>query len=187
MASAIKRRCFTVEEYHRMGEAGILPEDTRIELLGGTILVREPVGARHAGTVDRLANLWMARLSRRAIVRVQNPVTFVAEMSELQPDITLLRPRPDFYTGVHPRPADVLLIIEVADSTLRLDRRVKMPLYGRAGVAEAWLLDLTTDRLETYRGATSAGYGERATLERGARLAPLAFPDIVLTLEDLLG
>ena len=111
-----------------MGEAGILSEDTRIELLGGTIMVREPVGARHAGKVDRLANLWMARLGGRAIVRVQNPVTFVAEMSELQPDITLLRPRPDFYTSMHPWPADVLLIIEVADSTLRLDRRVKMPL-----------------------------------------------------------
>jgi Uma2 family endonuclease len=187
MPGGIKRRCFTLDEYHRMGEAGILSDDTRIELLGGTIMVREPVGARHAAAVDVLARVWMTRVGDRAHVRVQNPVSFVAEMSELQPDVTLLRPRNDFYREGHPAPADVLLIIEVADSTLRLDRLIKMPLYGRAGVQEAWLLDLTADRIETYRGPTIGGYRERATFGRGTRVAPLAFPDIAVGVEDLPG
>ena len=144
MSHAIKRRRFTVEEYHRMGEAGILPEDSRVELIDGIVAVREPIGSHHAGTVNALGHLWMSRLGGRAIVQVQNPVEFPEELSELQPDIALLRPRPDFYRAAHPRAADVLLLIEVADTTLRLDRRVKIPLYGRAGVLEAWLLDLTS-------------------------------------------
>jgi len=127
-----------------MGEAGILPEDSRVELIDGIVAVREPIGSHHAGTVNALGHLWMSRLGGRAIVQVQNPVEFPEELSELQPDIALLRPRPDFYRAAHPRAADVLLLIEVADTTLRLDRRVKIPLYGRAGVLEAWLLDLTS-------------------------------------------
>ncbi len=133
MAHAVKRRPFTVDEYHRLGEAGILPEDSRVELICGAITVREPIGARHAGTVDRLAQLWMSRLGRRAVVRVQNPVEFPEALSELQPDIALVRPRTDFYTRAHPRAVDVLLIVEVADTSLRLDRRVKIPSTREPG------------------------------------------------------
>jgi Uma2 family endonuclease len=187
VAHALRRRSFTVDEYHRLGEAGILPEDSRVELIRGVIMVRERIGARHAGTVDRLARLWMSRLGHRAVVRVQNPVEFPEALSELQPDIALLRPQPDFYTRAHPRAVDVLLILEVADISLRLDRRVKIPLYARAGVPEAWLLDLTTDRVEVHRSPTPAGYRDRVTLERGAELSALAFPDVVITVHDLLG
>jgi len=187
MASAVKRRRFTVEEYRRMGETGILADDPRIELIAGAIVVREPTGSRHAGTVDRLAHLFISRLARRVVVRVQNPVTFPDEMSELQPDVTLLRARADFYVGAHPGAQDVLLLIEVADSTLRLDRRVKIPLYARAGIAEVWLLDLTTERVEIFREPSGHHYGEVVGLERGAALAPLAFPDLTLVVDDLLG
>src|SRR3989441_8901672 len=136
MALDVPTRRFTVDEYHRMGEAGILGYDERLELIAGQIVVREPIGARHASTVDRLNRLWTSRLGERAIVRIQNPVQFPEADSELQPDILLLRPRDDFYAAGHPRVADVLLLIEVADTTLRLDRRVEIPPFppgrGRA-------------------------------------------------------
>ena len=170
-----------------MGEAGILADDPRIELIAGSIVVRERTGSRHAGAVDRVGHLFFGELAGRAIVRIQNPVTFPDEMSELQPDITLLRPRADFYSSAHPGAPDVLLLIEVADSTLRLDRRVKIPLYARAGIIEAWLLDLTTEYVEVFREPSGALYREIVRLARGSRLAPLAFPDLTLAVDDLLG
>jgi len=187
MGFAVRRRRFNVEEYRRMGETGILAEDPRIELIAGAIVVREPTGPHHAGTVDRIGHLFLTNLAGRATVRIQNPVTFPDEMSELQPDITLLHPRADFYSRAHPGAADVLLLIEVADATLRLDRRVKIPLYARAGVAEAWLLDLTTEHVEVFREPSGGHYREIIRLERGAGLAPHAFPDLALVVDDLLG
>jgi len=187
MALAASRRRFTIDEYHRMGEAGILADDPRVELIAGTIVVREPTGAQHAGTVDRMAHVFFSRLAGRAIVRIQNPVAFPDEMSELRPDITLLRPRSDFYSRAHPVAGDVLLIIEVADATLRLDRRVKIPLYARAGIGEVWLLDLTTEHVEVLRAPSAGRYRDVARLERGASLTLLAFPDLPLVVDDLLG
>jgi len=187
MGELLTRRRFTVEEYHRMGEAGVLPEDSRIELIAGDIVVREPIGSRHAGTVDRLNRLWTSRLGDRAIVRVQNPVQFPQEDSELQPDVTLLRPRPDFYAAAHPLADDVLLLIEVADTSLLLDRRVKIPLDARAGIREVWLVDLTTDRVEVYHAGQGSRYGDATVAERGQRLTPLAFSDVTVAVEDLIG
>ena len=187
MSELLIRHRFTVEEYHRMGEASILPEDNRLELIHGDIVVREPIGAYHAGTVDRLTRLWTSRLGERAIVRVQNPVQFPREDSELQPDVMLLRPREDFYTTRHPEAGDVLLLIEVADTTLRLDRRVKIPLYARVGVPEVWLLDLTTQRLEVRREPRDDRYGSVRILGRGQRVSPEGFPDLSVDVADLVG
>jgi Uma2 family endonuclease len=187
MGEQLTRRRFTVEEYHRMGEVGILPEDSRIELIAGDVVVREPIGSRHAGTVNRLNRLWTSRLGERAVVQIQNPIELPQEDSEPQPDVTLLRPRADFYTAAHPLAADVLLLIEVADSTLAVDRRVRMPLYARAAIREVWILDLTADRVEVYRAPTLRGYQDVVRLERGQEVAPLAFADLILTVEDLLG
>lgn len=170
-----------------MGETGILADDPRIELIAGSIVMREPTGSHHAGTVDRIGHLCFGKLAGRAIVRIQNPVTFPDEMSELQPDITLLRTRADFYSSAHPGAADVLLLIEVADSTLRLDRRLKIPLYARAGITEAWLLDRTTEHVEVFREPSGRRYRETVRLERGSRLAPLGFPDPALAVDDLFG
>jgi Uma2 family endonuclease len=187
MTDLLTRYRFTVEEYHRIGEAGILPEDSRIELIAGQIVVREPIGAHHASTVDRLTRLWTMRLGNRAIVRVQSPVQFSQEDSELQPDVTLLRPRPDFYAAAHPLADDVLLLIEVADTSLLLDRRVKIPLYARAGIREVWLVDLTADRVEVYQAPQDNRYGDHTVVERGQCLTPLAFPDVTMAVEDLIG
>ena len=187
MADAVTRRRFTIEEYHRMGEAGILAHDERLELIAGHIVVREPVGSRQAGTVDRLTRLWTSRLGERAIVRVQNPVALPDEASELQPDLMLLTPRADFYTGAHPTAPDVLLLIEVADTSLLLDRRVKMPLYARGGIREAWLCDLTTRRIDVHGDVTAGRYASVRTLTASQRLTVAAFPDITVTVAELLG
>ena len=120
-------------------------------------------------------------------MQIQNPIELPEEDSEPQPDVTLLRPRADYYTAAHPVAADVLLVIEVADSTLAVDRRVRMPLYARAGIREAWILDLTADRVEVYRVPTADGYRQVMRFERGHRLAAEAFPDLVVSVEDLLG
>jgi Uma2 family endonuclease len=186
MGKLLTRRRFTVDEYHRMGETGILSEDNRLELICGDIVFREPIGAYHAGTVNRLARLFNSRLGDRAVVGVQNPVRFQQEDTELQPDVTLLRPRDDFYTSRHPEAADVLLLIEVADTTLRLDRRVKIPLYARVGVQEVWLLDLTTQRLEVRREPLGDRYGSVRILGRGQRVSPGAFPDLSFDVADLV-
>jgi Uma2 family endonuclease len=187
VSELLTRHRFTVEEYHRMGEAGILPNERRHELIHGDIVVREPTGAYHAGTVDRLTRLWTSRLGERVIVRVQNPVQFRREDSELQPDVMLLRPREDFYTTRHPEADDVLLLIEVADTTLRLDRRIKIPLYARVGVREVWLVDLTTAQLEVHREPLGDRYGDVRVLARGERVAPEAFPDLSLDVAELIG
>lgn len=170
-----------------MGETGILAPGERLELILGHIVVSEPIGSRHAGTVDRLAHLFFSRLGDRAIVRVQNPVQLPKEDSELQPDVMLLRPRDDFYVSGHPGADDVRLLIEVADASLRLDRRLKIPLYARAGIREVWLVDLTTDRVEVSRDPAGRAYRDVRTLGRGQSLTSDAFGDLALRVDDLIG
>ena len=187
MAFDLATRRFTVDEYHRMGDAGILGCDEHLELISGQIVVREPIGSRHASVVDRLNRLWTSRLGERVIVRVQNPVQFPDADSELQPDILLLRPRDDFYAAGHPRVSDVLLLIEVADTTLRLDRRVKIPLYAAVGIGETWLCDLVAERLEIYSRPAGGTYDAAHTLDRGETVAAAAFPDVVVAVDEVLG
>lgn len=186
MAVVLKRRLFTVDEYYRMAAAGILTEDDRVELLEGEIVEMTPIAPRHAGAVKRLNSLFAARLGTRAIVSVQDPVRLSAE-SEPQPDLALLRPRRDFYRSSHPGPGDVLLIIEVADASVEGDHRVKVPLYAKAGIPEVWLFDVNADRIEVYRTPTPDGYRDVRILRHGESLAPEAFADLALTVDDLLG
>ena len=187
MDEALTRHRFTVEEYHRMGEVGILPDDCRIELIAGDVVFREPIGAYHAGTVDRLTRLWTSILGERAVVRVQNPVELAEDDSEVQPDVTLLRPRTDFYTRGHPVAGDVLLLIEVADSSLVRDRRVKTPIYARAGIREVWIVDLPGERVEIFRDPAAGGYRHVRSLGRGESVTSEAFPDLAVAISDLLG
>lgn len=186
MAIEMKRRLFTVEEFQAMGRAGILTEDDRVELLDGEIVEMPPIGSAHGGTVNKMANLLKERLGRRIIVGVQNPI-LLNDLTEPLPDITLLKPRPDYYRQSHPVPVDVLLLIEVADTTVRQDRHVKGPLYARSGVKEYWLADLEADLIEVYRQPSAQGYGEVRQYRRGQSVAPLAFPEMAVAVEDLLG
>jgi Uma2 family endonuclease len=185
MGMPLSHRRFTVDDYHRMAHAGILGPDERVELLDGEIVEMSPIGSRHAGTVARVHWLFHRLAADRALVWVRNPIR-LDRHSEPQPDVTLLRPRGDFYTGAHPGPGDVLLLVEVADVSLRHDRTRKIPAYAGAGIPEVWLVDLTTERIEVYRDP-AAGYATRRTVERGASLSPLGLPGVVLATDEILG
>jgi len=167
MRAAASRHQFTVEEFHHMGAAGILHHSDRVELVDGQIIQMAAIGSRHAACVGRLTRL-MLPLAEELIVWVQNPVR-LDRYTELVPDVALLRPRDDFYAEAHPSPEDVLLLIEVAESTLDYDRQTKIPAYGRAGVPEVWLVNLPNRRIEVFRDPSpESGYMESASLPEGA-------------------
>lgn len=185
MSVPLTRRRFTVEEYYRMAEAGILGEDDRVELLDGEIVEMTPIGPRHSSCVCRLTDFFARRVGERAIVHVQNPIR-LGPYAEPQPDLCLLKRRADFYARRHPGPEDVLLVVEVTDTSAQEDRGVKIPMYARSGIPEAWLVDLPAGGIEVYHDPGPDGYRELRRLGRGDRLAPQAFPDLVLSVGDAL-
>lgn len=181
MAEPLKR-LFTVSEYHSMAEAGILSEDDRVELIEGEIYRMAPIGSRHAGCVNRLIHLFKGA---EGILAAQNPVV-LNDFSEPQPDMALLRWRDDFYASSHPNPDDILLLIEVADTSVGFDRRVKIPLYARRGIRELWLVDLKKDTVEVHRQPSPTAFRDVRKLRKGDRISPLAFPDLELNVGDIL-
>jgi Uma2 family endonuclease len=172
MGVQLARRLFTVAEYHKMAEAGILSEDDRVELLEGEIVAMSPIGSRHAGLVNRLNRLFSQRAGDQVVVSVQNPVR-LGGYSEPQPDLALLRPRADFYTSSHPGPEDVLLAVEVAETSAAVDREVKVPLYARFGVPEVWLVDLAGGPRWRYSGSRLRRGTGRSGCSDGASPWPL--------------
>ncbi len=186
MGVQVQRRLFTVEEYHRMAEAGILSEDDRVELIEGELVAMSPIGSRHAACVKRLIRLLDRAVGDRAIVGAQDPIRLGAR-SEPQPDVTLLRYRPDFYASAHPGPEDVLLVVEVAETSADYDRTVKIPLYARYGIPEAWLVDLLEERIEIYRHPSPQGYQTLHIAHRGETVRPTTLPDLELSVDDILG
>ena len=187
MAVMLRRYRFTVDEYDRLAQAGVLTQCDRVELLDGEIVEMTPIGDRHASVVARMSDVFAARLGERCIVWGQNPVGFRVARSVPQPDVTLLRRRADFYATGRPGPEDVLLLVEVMDSSAETDRGVKLALYARAGVREVWLADLTADALEVYRRPAASGYRDARVLRRGDGVSPQAFPDPTLTVADFIG
>jgi Uma2 family endonuclease len=186
MSVQLARRLFTITEYHQMTEVGILSEDDRVELINGEIVAMAPIGSRHAAGVDRINALFNSRIGQQAIVRIQSPIQ-LDEYSEPQPDLSLLQPRADFYAQAHPTPADVLLVIEVAETSIDYDRTVKLPLYARASISEAWLIDIANDRIEIHKQPSQGIYQEVRYALRGQNLSPQSFPNLNLSVEELLG
>ena len=186
MSIALATRRFTVEEYHRMGEAGILGPEDRVELLDGEVVEMSPIGREHAACVARLDQYFQLRLQGRVHVRVQNPVR-LSDHSEPEPDVALVRPHEDFYVAGHPSPADVFLLVEVADSSLAYDRRTKVPQYAAAGIPEVWVVDLTTRTVEVFRRPGPKGYDECRRASIGDSIAPACFLDCSLRLDQILG
>ena len=184
--SAPARRRFTVAEYYAMADAGILSEDDRVELLDGDLVVMPPIGNWHGGSVKLFANTFPPVLQGRAIVAVQDPVT-LDEHSEPQPDVTLLQCRDDFYRNGHPGPGDVLLLIEVADSSVEFDRTVKLAAYARAGIPEVWIAARPERRIEVYTDPDAGSYATVRYHGPGETVAPQAFPDIVLLVDQIIG
>lgn len=186
MAVQLLRRQFTVVQYHQMVEAGILAEDDRVELLEGEIIEMSPIGRRHAACVNRLVRLFSQRLGDRVIVAAQNPIQ-LSDRSEPQPDIALLQPKADFYEAGHPQPQDILLLVEVADTTVEFDREIKIPLYAKSGVREVWLVDLHESAIAIYREPSLSGYRQVQQLQRGQNLTVQAIADVSLAVEEVLG
>jgi Uma2 family endonuclease len=186
MSVQIARHCFTVAEYERMGAAGIFSADERVELIEGEIVEMSPIGKRHAACVARLTQLLGPPSQGRAILWVQNPVR-LNDYSEPQPDVALLRPRADFYEQSLPGPSDVLLVVEVADTTLEYDRQIKLPLYARAGIPEAWLVNLPEERIEVYSDPAGGEYQTVRSYARGKRLQSHTLAALRVSVSKALG
>jgi len=186
MSVQISTKKFTVYDFHRMGEAGILSEDDRVELLEGEIIEMTPIGSRHAACVARLDRLLNAHVEDSAIVWVQNPIQ-LNDQSEPQPDIALVKPRADFYEKAHPRPEEILLLIEVADTSIDLDRNTKLPLYAQAEIPEVWIVDLRQLRMEMYRQPSAQGYSSITHLNHLEQATPQAFENLKIPLQKIFG
>ena len=185
MGTDVTRHRFTVEDYHAMGRVGILHEDDRVELIEGEIVEMSPIGSNHAACVKRLNRRFTEGLGDRAVVSVQDPVR-INHHSEPEPDLAVLHPRLDYYASGHPAPEDVLLIVEVAETSAGYDRHVKLPLYARSGIPEVWIVDLAAREIERFRHPSADGYGTAETLQSGDELTAEHLPELRLDAADLV-
>ncbi len=186
MRADVTKKLFTVDDYYRMVDAGILGENDRVELIEGEIVEMSPIGRKHMACVDRANDLFTSSFKGRALVSVQHPLR-LNDYNEPQPDIVVLKPRADYYASKSHTPEDTFLVVEVSDTTLRYDRNVKLPLYAATGVFEVWIENLKEDLLLVCREPAGKTYKIELTLQRGDSVSPLAFPDVVFKIEDLLG
>jgi hypothetical protein len=186
MPAEIARKLFSVDEYHRMVDVGILTEDDRVELIEGEILEMSPIGDRHLACTDRATMLLAPRLLGKAIVRIQGSIR-LSDNTQPQPDIILLNPRKDFYAKGGAVTKDALLVIEVSETSFRYDRGRKLAIYAKYGVHEVWIEDLNTDTLLIFRDRHPKGYKTSQVLQPSDSVSPLAFPDLILPVSALLG
>ena len=156
---------WTVEDYHRLVEAGILEEDSQVELLNGQIVQMSPVGDLHAACVDKLNELFRDILGKSVIIRVQSPV-YLEKYSEPEPDIAILKRKENFYADGHPRPEDVLLIVEVADTSIKKDKELKVPAFANAGIPECWIVNLGKQQIEQYYQPAEGEYQHKHIYSR---------------------
>ncbi len=183
--AVLQRHRLTVDEYYRMGQAGVFAPDARVELIEGEVIDMAPIGTRHASAVKKLNALFSAAAQGRAIVAVQDPLR-LSDASEPEPDLMLLRPRADFYAQAHPGPADVLLLIEVSDSTAAYDRSVKLDLYARHRVAEVWIVDLDNNVVRFFRHGDGQAYTDITASETPRATPVAALPGMTIDLTGLL-
>ena len=176
------RRLFTADEFERMAEAGIFQDDERLELIDGEIFEMSPIGPGHGACVANLNKRFVLGVGDRGVVWIQSSAR-MALRSVPQPDLALLRPRS--YRRANPRPDDILLVVEVADSSLRYDRTRKRQLYANAGIREYWVVSVEDEWVEIYRSGQGNGYEEARRFGGADPIAPLAFPDVVITVADL--
>ncbi len=184
-------RPFSIEEYHWLSEHDFFHEDERVELVTGILVQMSPKGVRHAACRSKMLHLLLSQVRDDALVRVQGPITLCDNNSEPEADIVLASPRAGEYYDRHPYPADVLLVVEIADSSLEYDRRVKIPLYAAAGIGEYWLMNLQENNIEVHRGPTSpaagaAYYRKRVICSAQETIRPAHFPNCAVRVEDAL-
>lgn len=186
MSVNLAKHYFTVSEYERMGQTGVLAPDARVELIEGEIIEMSPIGSRHAACVNLLTKILNKQLGDNAIVSTQAPIR-LDDFSEPQPDIALLKFRQDFYREAHPQPQDVRLVIEVSDTTVDQDRHVKMPLYARAGIPEALIVNLPDEQLECYAQPEAGSYRNTRILKSGDTFESSTVPAMSLDVAAILG
>ena len=182
----VTRRSLTVSDYHRMGDAGILTEHDRVELIEGALVTMAPIGSDHSGMVNTLTRLLVRAVGDRGIVAVQNPVR-LDDLSEPQPDFAILRPRGDDYRRSIPTPSDVLLIIEVANSSLAYDRAIKRALYARHDIPEFWIVNLKDQEVEICRAPSGGTWAEIFLAGHDAMLEPVLLPGVAIPVAALWG
>lgn len=182
----VAKRLFDVNEYHQLAQAGILAEDDRVELINGEIVEMSPINSPHASCVSRLDDLLHEQVGRKAQMRVQNPIQ-LDDLSEPQPDLALVKPRKDHYAHAHPRPQDVLLVIEVADTSLEYDRLVKIPTYARAGIPEPWLVDLNREVIGAFDHPVNGACQSYREFHRSEMITSKTIPELTLAVDDILG
>ncbi len=180
------RRPFTVADYARMRETGILKEDDRVELIDGEVRLMSPIGPLHAAIVNRLTAFISRHLGETVILSVQNPIQ-LHDYSEPQPDLALLQPRDDFYVHGHPRPDDVFLVIEIVNSSIDYDRDEKIPQYAEAGIAEAWLIDVNHQTIEQYTQPRSGGYRNKLIVAFDEIIIAQTLPQLQIPIERIFG
>jgi Uma2 family endonuclease len=178
-------RKFTVKEYYKMAEAGVLREDERVELIEGEIIKMSPQGPKHASSGSRAGEWFLRNLMDRVIVRMQLPV-HLDDNSEPEPDIVLALPNESYYSDHHPTPKEILMIMEVSDSTLAFDRARKSRIYAQAGITQYCLLNLQTRELEDYRQPGRDGYRSKQTYSESESFKLAAFPQVAVKVADLL-
>jgi len=186
MSVQLEKRIFNVDEYYRMAEAGILHNDDRVELIEGEVVKICPIGSCHTATVKGFNEVLVPQLKGFATVGVQDPIR-IDEYSEPQPDISVLNYRADRYSGAHGTPEDVLLLIEVCESSLDYDKRVKVPLYARAEIPEVWLVVLSQNHFEIYSEPVNGVYRKVRIASRGESVSPERLPAVVVTVDEILG
>lgn len=186
MALQPAKRWFTVDEYYRMAETGILGRDDRVELIEGEVVCMSPSGSKHAACIDRLNFFLQHRLDRPAIIRIQSPLC-IDQYSELEPDLTILKYRKDFYDSAHPTAKDAYLVIEVADTSYEHDRNSKLPLFGKAGVPEVWIVKLQENRVEIYSEIESGQYQSQQTFTDEDVFTSRMIPEFQFTPQKIIG
>lgn len=179
------RYLFTVEDYERMAELGILREGDRLELICGEIIQMSPIGTRHAACVDELTRLFVTFFGRSAKVSVQNPFV-LGGRSKPQPDLAVVRSRADRYKTALPTSPDVMLLVEVSDSTLAFDRNTKLPLYAEADIPEVWIVNISGKTIEIYTAPTGGAYAPPQIVKRGESFTSPTIPGLTLSADDIL-
>ena len=174
----------TVQKYQEMIEAGMFTSDDHIELIRGEIIEMSPIGRKHIASVNRLNAILSQKLSDQVIVSIKNSVE-LDDNSAPQPDVALLKKRDDFYRDSVPNPRDIFLIIEVADTTIKSDRDIKIPLYAEANINEVWLVDTNNQLIEVYRQPFNGVYRQKQTFLLGESISILAFPDVTIAVNDV--
>jgi Uma2 family endonuclease len=178
-------RRLSVQDYHQMAESGILQPDERVELLEGQMIQMAAKGTAHSAAVTRIEQLLRNRLGNRVLLRFQDPVR-LDDYSEPEPDVAVVQPNTLLYEDHHPTPAEVFLLIEVADTSLKFDCEVKALAYSRSGITDYWVLDVSDRKLHVYRVPSADGYQSEAILAEALTIAPLAFPECIIAVREML-